>query len=142
MSVITWSEFPQIKAKEDEQRMALVVSEMFLPPTYATLKEKYGHIARKLTNIAVLTGAFFLVTEIDALAANNESLDSKAKELYGKLVGIAKWIIAGKGGWSTIHKMLQEDFEGAKKSFLQYLIIFIIVIAFPKALDYIEVFFE
>jgi hypothetical protein len=38
--------------------------------------------------------------------------------------------------------MLQEDFEGAKTSAFQYLIIFIIVMAFPVALDYIHGFFK
>jgi hypothetical protein len=53
MTVITWSEFPQIKENRSEQSMALIVSEMFLPPTMID-KEKFRQITRKLANLGVL----------------------------------------------------------------------------------------
>lgn len=92
----------------------------------------------------LLTGITFIgVEHIDALADTVPTINEKAKELYfGKFIGVAKWIIAGKGGWDTLNKALKEDFEGAKKCFIQYLVIFCILLALPIALDFIEVFFR
>ncbi len=143
MTAITWSEFPEIKVPTRGQDMALIACEMFLPQSYAIDKEKFGHITRKLVNIGCLTGGFWLASELQAHAsASINEMEGKAQAAYAQLIWIAKWVIAAKGGWSTIHKMLNEDFEGAKKSFLQYLIIFAIVMAFPRALNYIEAFFK
>lgn len=139
MTVITWSEFPEIKVSERRQEPAIVFAEMFLPSNYARIENWLRQNAWKIANIGVLTGAILLATEIHASAA---SLDDKAKELYKRFISIAKWVIAGKGGWDTINKMLKEDFEGAKKSFLQYLIIFAILIGLPKALEFVEAFFN
>lgn len=143
MTAITWAEFPQIKAETQGQNMALIPCEMFLPQCYANNKEKFRQVAQNIAKIAVLTGGILLATDIEVLAnASITEMEGKAKGAYSQLVWIAKWAICIKGGWSTINKMLQEDFEGAKKSSIQYLIIFIIVMAFPRALDYIEGFFE
>jgi hypothetical protein len=147
MTTITWANFPEIKPQPRGQEMALIACEMFLPQSYATNKEKFRQVAQKIGKIAYLTvgitGAIMLATDIEVLASASVSeMEGKAQGAYKQLVWIAKWAICIKGGWSTINKMLQEDFEGAKKSSIQYLIIFIIVMAFPKALNYIEGFFE
>ena len=142
MTVITWANFPEIKQESRGQDMAQIFSEMFLPPNYAIDKKKLRQIAQKIAKIGVLTGGILLSTEIDILAANIIDMEKKATGAYTQLVWLAKWAICIKGGWSTIHKMLQEDFDGAKSSAFQYLVIFVIVMAFPVALNYIEGFFK
>jgi hypothetical protein len=90
-----------------------------------------------IVKVCLVTGAMFLGADHFALA--DTPIDEKASELYfGKFIGIAKWIIIGKGGWDTMHKMLQEDFVGAKKCVLQYLIIFAILLGLPSALTQVE----
>lgn len=76
----------------------------------------------------------FLVCDVTAFA--DSALDAKANALYkGKLLGIGKWAIIIKGGWTTIHKTIQEDFDGAKKSFFQYLLVYMFLLAFPWAMN-------
>lgn len=147
MTVITWSEFPEIKKFKNVHNSALVADEMFLPSAYAMNSNEYRRIAWK---IGILVGGIgiMVLTGIDTTYAAGTGasfepgvgLDEKANALYKKFIDIAKWIVAGKGGWDSINKMLKEDFEGAKKSFLQYLIIFAILIGLPKALNFIEGF--
>ncbi|MGY0692593.1 hypothetical protein ACW2QC_07335 [Virgibacillus sp. FSP13] len=66
-------------------------------------------------------------------------IDVKARELYfGKFMTFAKWAIIIKGGWDTINKAMKEDFDGAKKSFFSYLIVYVILLGLPWALDEVE----
>ncbi|MNI90945.1 hypothetical protein D3C73_1485400 [compost metagenome] len=76
------------------------------------------------------------VTEVHAAAGD---IDSKARALYdNKLVKFGKWVVIIRGGWSTISKAIQEDFEGAKKAFLSYMLVFCILLGFPWACDQVE----
>lgn len=138
MTVITWANFPEIKDSVRGQDTAIVVSEMFLPPTYADVSARLGQFTRILGKITILTCGIILIGEIEVFASTG--LDEKAKVAYAKFIEIAKWIVAGRGGWETINKMLKEDFDGAKKSFFSYLTIFAILIGLPRALDFIESF--
>lgn len=89
----------------------------------------------------LITGAIVLGFDHEVFAATG--LEDKAKELYfGKFLGVAKWIIIGKGGWDTVNKMLNEDFDGAKRGFIKYLVIFAILFGLPYGLDQVQEVFS
>lgn len=99
-------------------------------------------VSKKVVITTCLIAGTLCLGIVDPAFAST-GLDLKAKELYyGKFLGLAKWIIVGKGGWDTINKALKEDFDGAKKCFLQYLMVFGILLALPYGLDQVELFFR
>lgn len=87
----------------------------------------------------LLVGGFMFFGDI----AFAESLDEKAKQIYfEKFLGIAKWIIIGKGGWDIVSKALKEDFDGAKRSVIQYIVVFATLLGLPWMLGQIEDIFK
>lgn len=87
-----------------------------------------------------LTGAVFLNLDDLAHASN---ITVKAQRFYfGTFMDIAKWVIIIKGGWDVIAKTLKEDFEGAKKSVVQYLVVFAVLMGLPYALEMVEDIFS
>lgn len=74
--------------------------------------------------------------------ANISSIDAGAQKFYTKLVNIGKWVIIFKGAWDTINNTIKEDFDKAKRAFLQYLIIYLVLLAFPFALNEVEHVFD
>lgn len=87
--------------------------------------------------IAVTTGILLISTDI--AFASTTGIDTAARELYyDKLLVFGKWAIIIKGGWDTINKALKEDFDGAKKSFFSYLIVYMILWGLPWGLDQVE----
>lgn len=76
---------------------------------------------------------------VDVSLAAEVGIDEKANQLYqDKFLLFAKWIIIGKGGFDTINKTLKEDFEGAKKSFIQYTLVFVFLMAYPWVMEQVE----
>ena len=87
-----------------------------------------------------LFGIAYLGNEI---VVDAESLSKKAENFYyNNLSVVALWVIAIKGAWDTVHKAIKEDFEGAKKAFINYGMIFAIVMGLPKILFAIETWFD
>ena len=79
---------------------------------------------------------YFTIGNMEVFA---NDLDAKAEELYnGKFLTLAKWVIIGKGGWDTLNKVIKEDFDGAKKSFIQYLVVYATLAALPFALNQVD----
>ncbi|MWV44858.1 hypothetical protein GRF59_14650 [Paenibacillus sp. HJL G12] len=76
------------------------------------------------------------------LYASGTGIDAGGLKIYHKLVNLGKWVIVIKGGWDTIQNTIKGDFDHAKKSFLQYLIIYIILLALPWSLDQIDSVFK
>ena len=113
-----------------------------LPLPYEILNEdKYKPFKYVATNALLIAGVLVFGYEVDAFASTN--LDAKAKEFYfEKFLSVVKWIIVGKGGWATVSKALGEDFEGAKKAFIQYFMIFASLYLLPVGLGLIEDFFK
>lgn len=107
------------------------------------LKENYTKVSysivRKVGKVVILTTALAL-TATPVFA--NSRLDEIARDIYfNQFIGIAKWIIIGKGAWDTVGKTLKEDFDGAKRTFIQYIVIFCILLGLPAGLDKVsEVF--
>lgn len=73
----------------------------------------------------------------------NDGLDTVARKFYfDNFIGIAKWIIVGKGGWDIVSRTMKEDFDGAKRGILQYMLIFAVLMGLPWALEQVEVIFQ
>jgi hypothetical protein len=109
----------------------------FMSGTYrrpTTLQAIAQHVERNKTayRIGAAVVVLFLASDVSALAS---PLDDRASALYhDKLLGFGKWALIVRGGWGTIHKTMQEDFDGAKKHFISYLTIYLILLAFPWAM--------
>lgn len=87
----------------------------------------------------VLTSAVYFNLDTTVYASN---LTDKAEGFYfGTFMNIAKWVIVIKGGWDIIAKTLKEDFEGAKKSIVQYVVVFAVLMGLPWALEMVEEIF-
>lgn len=90
--------------------------------------------------IMLLSGAVYFNLDDLALATD---FTKKAERLYfDKFMALAKWVIIIKGGWDIISKTLKEDFEGAKKCIVQYLVVFVTLMGLPHALNFVEDFFK
>lgn len=97
------------------------------------------HVERHKVIYKIAGVTIVLTFGLSDLAFADSVIDEKAKELYyGKLIAFGKWAIIIKGGWDTIAKALKEDFDGAKRSFLSYLIVFVILLCLPWSLEQVE----
>jgi hypothetical protein len=138
-NVIKWANFPENVVSDRGHRMGEVF-EVSFPSNYES-NVKYVHDLGRLLKVSLITGTILLGVDQTVFAAGT-SLDTKMTSLYyGKFIGIAQIIIAGKGGFDTIAKVLRDDFDGAKKGFMQYLLAFSVLMGLPKALDFIETLF-
>lgn len=90
---------------------------------------------------AILMGSVVYFNLNDVALAS--SFTDRAEGFYfGTFMTLAKWIIIVKGGWDIIAKTLKEDFEGAKKSVVQYMVVFAVLMGLPHALNFVEDFFQ
>lgn len=80
------------------------------------------------------------VLDVSAFAATG--IDEGATKIYEKLLNVGKWVIIIKGAWETIHNTIKGDFDTAKKSFLQYLLVYVILLAFPWAMSEVDNLFH
>lgn len=86
----------------------------------------------------VVAGIVFYFT-MDTTVFASSGIEDKARSIYfDKFIGIAKWVIIGKGGWDIVTRTLKEDFDGAKRSILQYMMIFAVLMGLPWGLGMIE----
>lgn len=74
--------------------------------------------------------------------AATDGIDKGAKSIYYTLARIGKWIIIIKGGWETINSAIKSDFDSAKKNFLSYGLIYVILLGFPWMMDQIDHLFH
>ena len=85
---------------------------------------------------SLLTGAVFF--NLDDLAHASDITRKAERFYFGTFMTIAKWVIIIKGGWDIVTKTLKEDFEGAKRSVVQYLMVFAVLMGLPYALEMVE----
>lgn len=97
--------------------------------------KKYGSFYRiaGVTVIILLSGSH-------AFAASG--IEVGASRLYDKLLIIGKWVIIFKGGFDTIKHMASGDFDGAKKGFFSYLLVYIFLFGLPWAMDEVDKIFK
>lgn len=89
--------------------------------------------------IGIAAGAMLFIIDTPDVAFATTSIDAKARKLYyGKMLSFAKWALILKGSWDTINKTLKEDFDGAKRSFFSYSVVFGIILGLPRIMDEIE----
>lgn len=69
-------------------------------------------------------------------------IDAKARQIYDKLLYVAKWIIVTKGGLEVIRSVTDGDIDSVKKSFLGHLFVFLLLLAYPWAMDEVENLFN
>lgn len=77
-----------------------------------------------------------------ALAAGPVGIEQGAYQMYKKLLMIGKWIIIVKGGIDTINAMMQGDHGTAKRGFLTYLVVYLILNGLPWAMDQVDGLFK
>lgn len=68
-------------------------------------------------------------------------IDAGGNRIYSKLVNLGKWVIIFKGGFDTIQNTLKGDLDMAKKSFLQYLMVYIVLLALPWSMRQVDTVF-
>lgn len=102
----------------------------------STYKKSFAN----LVPVIAMGSVFYLNLHDVALASG---FTERAEKFYfDTFMMLAKWIIIIKGGWDVIAKTLKEDFEGAKKSIIQYLVVFVVLMGLPHALDLVEEIFS
>lgn len=86
------------------------------------------------------SAVILLVTGADISFAAS-AIDAKANVLYYKILDVGKWIIIFKGGIDTIKSVGAGDFDGAKKHFFSYLLVYLLLLAFPFGMDEVDKLF-
>lgn len=74
-------------------------------------------------------------------AAAATGIDIAAEKIYKKLMNLGKWVIVIKGGIDTIQSAVQGDLQSAKKNFLGYLMVYIVLWALPWGLKQVDILF-
>lgn len=89
-----------------------------------------------------LTLIIFATGGLDgSVFAASSGIDAGASKIYHKLLSIGKWVIVVKGAFDTLQNTLQGDFASARKAFLQYLMVYVLLLAFPFAMDEVDKLF-
>lgn len=110
-----------------------------------------GEYKKKITNgkkiikiilIAGTATVIFLTTYDIGLASTGTGIDASATKIYGKLLSVGKWIIIIKGAIDTINHTIQGDFNSAKKLFLSYLVVYLVLQGLPWAMNQVDEVFK
>lgn len=91
--------------------------------------------------ITIILIGYCDVTTIAPVFADS-GIDKAARPIYDKLVSVGKWVIVCKGGMDTIKGVGSGDIDSAKKSFLSYLLIYLMLLGLPWAMDEVERLFS
>jgi hypothetical protein len=100
-------------------------------------KERRNKIIKTTVKVSALSTVIFLGS-YDFAGAASSGIDIHARELYNKLLLVGKWIIIIKGAIDTINNVVQGDFGTAKRSFLGYLVVYMILNGLPWAMDEVD----
>ena len=101
--------------------------------------KKYGFVYKVVGSTALIIVAG---GGLDYAFAAGTGIEVGAKQLYAKLISLGKWVIIFKGGFDIIKRMTDGDFDGAKKGFLSYLIVYIFLLGLPWAMDQVDTLFN
>jgi hypothetical protein len=121
-------EFMDGSYKEEEKVINRLISHL-----------KRNRIAYQIVGTSII---IFTAGGFDLTGYASTGIDVGAEKLYQQLMKIGKWVIVFKGGWDTIHSTVQGDFESAKKRFLSYLLIYLILLGLPWALGQVDTLFH
>ncbi|WP_274362773.1 hypothetical protein [Paenibacillus thermotolerans] len=92
--------------------------------------------------VAGLTLTVFLTGADLSFAADGGGIDASAEKIYRKLLSIGKWVIVFKGGFDTINNLVQGDMTAARKNFLGYLLVYVILLGLPWCLEQVDIAFK
>lgn len=107
------------------------------------LNKFIGHLKKhKIAYRIIGTTIFIMLASADIAFAASTGIDVGGRRLYSKLIGLAKWVIIVKGGFDIINNTVKGDFDVAKKSFFQYVMVYVILLGLPWALSEVEVVFS
>ncbi|MEK3969424.1 hypothetical protein [Paenibacillus sp. FSL H7-0323] len=98
-------------------------------------------VMKKETLIKVAGITLLLLIGLPATSHAATGIDAVADKLYKKLLNVGKWIIVMKGGIDTIQSAIQGDVQSAKKNFLGYLLVYVVLWALPWGLKQVDVVF-
>lgn len=98
----------------------------------------------KIYKTLLVTGitAVTLFSGFDISFAAESGIDEAARSIYDKLLLVGKWIIIIKGGIDTVNSVVQGDVGGAKRNFLGYLVVYLILNGLPWAMDQVDQVFK
>lgn len=103
-------------------------------------KVKRNKNITKVTLVCGLTITIFL-SGFDYAGATS-GIDAGARKIYSKLLTVGKWVIIIKGGMESIQRLVEGDHSAARKSFLSYLLVYVILQGFPWAMDEVDKVFQ
>jgi hypothetical protein len=105
--------------------------------------DKYGIVYRIVGATAVIyfTGGFDFVFAAGG-GYTDGIIDREARIIYKDLTDIGRWLIVGRGGWEVITCAIKHDMEGAKKSFMGYLVAYVLLMSFPHLMGKIDTIFD
>lgn len=106
----------------------------------AQRKLRNKRAVKEVVIVATYTGVV-LFTGFDIANASG-GIDDHARKLYSKLLSVGKWVIIIKGGFDTINDMVKGDNNSAKRNFLSYLLIYLILNGLPWAMDEVDSVFN
>lgn len=104
------------------------------------IEKKVSNKGKIIASTVCLTTAFVLAP--DQIIEASTGIDASANRMYSKLLNVGKWIIIIKGGIDTINNSVKGDFDTAKKSFLSYLIVYLVLNALPWAMNEVDNVFK
>jgi hypothetical protein len=102
-----------------------------------------AHMKRhKIAYRIIGTTIIIMLATADVAFAATTGIDVGGRRIYSKLLSLSKWVIIIKGGFDIINNTVKGDFDVAKKSFFSYLMVYIILLGLPWALDQIDMVFN
>lgn len=126
-------------------RTEVMTMDQFLNRGYVDTDKTMDRVIKHLQKHKIVyqvVGFTLIIMATSGTAFASTGIDVAGKSIYTKLVGIGKWVIIFKGGWDTIMNSVRGDFDSAKKSFLQYVFIYIVLLALPWSMDQIDSVFK
>lgn len=106
---------------------------------------KYGIVYKVVgatVVIFVAGGGMDYAFAAEAVQTAASGIEIGAEKLYMKLLSLGKWVIIFKGGFDTIKHMAAGDLPEAKKGFVGYLLIYLLLFGLPWAMDEIDAIFK
>lgn len=130
---VRWGEFFIEKKQSQEPFIFIGFDDIRLKFTRAIMKKE------TLIKVAGIT--LLLIIGLPGTSHAATGIDAVADKLYKKLLNVGKWIIIMKGGIDTIQSAIQGDVQSAKKNFLGYLLVYVVLWALPWGLKQVDVVF-
>lgn len=122
--------------KSSQQELSTLVIDM------NDIKKGFIKIAtNKQVLIKVTVLSIALIMGMPDMTYASTGIDIAADKIYKKLLNVGKWVIVVKGAIDTIQNAISGDLQAAKKNFLAYLMVYVILWALPWGLKQVDTMF-